>query len=514
MFLNVPLLAQPHQNGLPASPDGVRAVKLGVKHMPLDAVAGSQNQGRTQAESRGSETSGDADFLTVLEAQRAVLDSPPEPDTQVIAKTEPPEVDEETDIMQMSEPKRDRDIQPDAGLVEQRIVMGPEHPNRRSGDALPNRNGDSVFEKGTPRAVPDDRIAPKVAVKHMSESTQAVIQPVQRHIASPLGSMSLASAKPDQMAVGFTDDQKTTMPVPNVRHEVPLPTQRAPAVALQMNEWGSKHESRPSMPSQHPEMARIETTVSAKSVPLVTTVSSLAIQQTLVQAPPALPAQRDLPLREIQQGQERTIRSGDQKTETNTAQLSASTPKPVVPTAGLPLTFTAQRLAVIKEEHAAVSAIAPQDDAAFVTHQSAASHVTPAGTMAAPRNYAPQVAAQIGQAVVHSSGGTTEIALNPEELGRVRISLTNSESGLSVSILAERPETADLMRRNIDSLAREFLDLGHENLSFSFGDDAPRDETAEDTAPVKVAQSQEDGQSPDAVQSHTVALRGGLDLKL
>jgi len=114
---------------------------------------------------------------------------------------------------------------------------------------------------------------------------------------------------------------------------------------------------------------------------------------------------------------------------------------------------------------------------------------------------------------LQSATGTTEIALNPKELGRVRIALTHAEAGLSVTILAERPETADLMRRNIDVLAREFREMGHENLSFSFGgqsDGAQGDNqsgtnpSGPDAAPV--AES-----TPTPM---TVALEGGLDLKL
>ncbi|WP_299672771.1 flagellar hook-length control protein FliK [uncultured Roseobacter sp.] len=63
-----------------------------------------------------------------------------------------------------------------------------------------------------------------------------------------------------------------------------------------------------------------------------------------------------------------------------------------------------------------------------------------------------------------------ELSLNPEELGRVRLSISAAESGITVQVLAERPETLDLMRRHIDQLAREFEALGYESINFAFNE--------------------------------------------
>jgi hypothetical protein len=38
-----------------------------------------------------------------------------------------------------------------------------------------------------------------------------------------------------------------------------------------------------------------------------------------------------------------------------------------------------------------------------------------------------------------------------------------------MTILAERPETTEIMRRNIGELAQEFQALGYTNLQFDFG---------------------------------------------
>ena len=65
-------------------------------------------------------------------------------------------------------------------------------------------------------------------------------------------------------------------------------------------------------------------------------------------------------------------------------------------------------------------------------------------------------------------GQPVEVTLSPEELGKVRMTLTTTDGGLTLSLVADRPETLALMRRHIDQLAQDFRDLGFQNLSFSF----------------------------------------------
>lgn len=67
-----------------------------------------------------------------------------------------------------------------------------------------------------------------------------------------------------------------------------------------------------------------------------------------------------------------------------------------------------------------------------------------------------------------TSEKTVEISLRPAELGRVRIALSPAETGMIVTISAERGETLEVMRRNIDELARSFAEMGHESLTFNF----------------------------------------------
>lgn len=70
---------------------------------------------------------------------------------------------------------------------------------------------------------------------------------------------------------------------------------------------------------------------------------------------------------------------------------------------------------------------------------------------------------------------SAEIHLNPAELGRVRINLHTGDAGVVVHVVADRPETLDLLRRHADMLAQEFRDIGYGAAEFSFGQsDNPR----------------------------------------
>lgn len=108
-----------------------------------------------------------------------------------------------------------------------------------------------------------------------------------------------------------------------------------------------------------------------------------------------------------------------------------------------------------------------------------------------------------------------ELSLNPEELGRVRMTLVTGDSSISVALTAERPETADLLRRHIEMLSQEFRQLGYRDISFSFAGGHARhdgqgpDETAPPPAEPLAAEPVADSASP-----LRIALSDGVDIRL
>lgn len=124
------------------------------------------------------------------------------------------------------------------------------------------------------------------------------------------------------------------------------------------------------------------------------------------------------------------------------------------------------------------------------------------------------VAAQMAAALHTLPGKATEIALNPEELGRVRMVLSTSETGVSVSITTERPETMDLMRRHIDQLAAEFRRLGYDDVGFDFSGGTTGGFGHEDANSQPVATPDVDSPEPKIENTNRAMAPGGLDLRL
>lgn len=128
------------------------------------------------------------------------------------------------------------------------------------------------------------------------------------------------------------------------------------------------------------------------------------------------------------------------------------------------------------------------------------SHTVASTLIATRAELPPHVAQQLAVALQKSPDKPIELALNPPELGRVRMVLSASEAGVVVQVLAERSDTLDLMRRNIDDLGRALSDLGYEDISFSFGQGDPGDAQAETDQHQEQAHSADvDGVAPVAI---------------
>lgn len=127
-----------------------------------------------------------------------------------------------------------------------------------------------------------------------------------------------------------------------------------------------------------------------------------------------------------------------------------------------------------------------------------------------PRHVSEHLAAGLRQASEQSA----EIRLNPAELGRVRISLHTSDTGVTVSVLAERPKTLDLLRRNSDILAQEFREIGYGAAEFSFGqggDPQTGQESDADRGSYRHDVAKSDGDAMPAVAPLHASTRIALD---
>ena len=201
--------------------------------------------------------------------------------------------------------------------------------------------------------------------------------------------------------------------------------------------------------------------------------------------------------------------------ETTTAKVVISNPTPLAP----PTIAQNSVLLAMPEVDQEISAV-PLDEIALENDVPTSTTTLPSTTgpsvTGGVRTATPTVVQQIAAALAQSSGQSTQIALNPEELGRVRISLSTNETGLMVNIVAERPETAELMRRNIDSLLEDFSDLGYDNPSFNFHSDGENHQKDSQESPPEPSKrmSVDISLSHPALPAAVLTPLGGLDLKL
>ncbi|MEM6388617.1 MAG: flagellar hook-length control protein FliK [Pseudomonadota bacterium] len=158
---------------------------------------------------------------------------------------------------------------------------------------------------------------------------------------------------------------------------------------------------------------------------------------------------------------------------------------------------------------------------------SATNGALPATGSASGSALAGQVANQITNALPRQDGllitpTTTEIALDPPELGKLRIVVSEGATGINIAITAERGETADLMRRHIDLLRQEFAREGVTggSIEFNQGDPSQRgDQNSSDperSANGPAVEPIEDANALDAnaLPNPGRTASGGLDLRL
>lgn len=130
---------------------------------------------------------------------------------------------------------------------------------------------------------------------------------------------------------------------------------------------------------------------------------------------------------------------------------------------------------------------------------------------------AKNVSKQISDNAVISKERVIEIALAPKELGRVQMQVLTTEQGVTIGITADRPETVELMRRHVEILARDFRELGHAQVEFSFGKQGEgfAENRSNNAAQALAFDADED---PDLIANAPImeasGSRSGLDIKL
>lgn len=132
------------------------------------------------------------------------------------------------------------------------------------------------------------------------------------------------------------------------------------------------------------------------------------------------------------------------------------------------------------------------------------SHVRPH-----PALHGPERAMAIAQQIRDAPDGTTEIRLDPPELGRVRFVVAASDAGVQLVIHAAQPDTADLLRRHLDLLTAELRQAGYASVDVSVGGGGEGQDQGR-PVPALVQQSDE---TDNPAPRRNIA-QSGLDLRL
>lgn len=127
-----------------------------------------------------------------------------------------------------------------------------------------------------------------------------------------------------------------------------------------------------------------------------------------------------------------------------------------------------------------------------------------------------KILAQISSAISATSKDTVEIRLDPPELGRVVISINQSDSGALVLVSSEKAEISDLLRRHSELLSRELLKSGFDgaNLEFSHQQKHSDDSDMESTRNNYLVSSSEGFEADLEIENALRSIAGGLDIRL
>ena len=127
-----------------------------------------------------------------------------------------------------------------------------------------------------------------------------------------------------------------------------------------------------------------------------------------------------------------------------------------------------------------------------------------------------KILSQVSSAISSTSKENIEIRLDPPELGRIIISINQSDSGLSALVSSEKAEIADLLRRHSELLSRELSKSGFDDatLEFSHRERHPDDSEFEFSQNNYPSDPSEQSEASLEIEGILRSISGGLDIRL
>ena len=346
----------------------------------------------------------------------------------------------------------------------------------------------AILIKRDAKASPDTLLSPTVQYTPASDQTPRAARPLRPttgadHPKEPIPTVLAAPATRQANANALPEAER---PVPSMRFEPNATTlPKAPEVKSgQPNKapFGNPVESTATPQQAQPKFATSppltphtaqpagdrfvpsgQVSAPLAAAPPEVVAQQAALSKTLPSAAPVEPkVSRDPHGGFVNDPEKSALRA------TNTAQPTRPNP-PVFATPTLQSTPHDPRQFKLSDNPIIFDALIPTDTAQVQmveTTQNRTSATPLAGSLSLPA-----IARQLADVMPQLNTRQMTISLSPDELGKVQLSLSPAEKGMVVTIIAERVETMDLLRRNIAELGQEFQAMGYDSIEFSFAQD-------------------------------------------
>jgi hypothetical protein len=124
-----------------------------------------------------------------------------------------------------------------------------------------------------------------------------------------------------------------------------------------------------------------------------------------------------------------------------------------------------------------------------------------------------QISTQLPQLLTKVEKQTIELRLDPPELGRVTIHLTTNDQQVTAQVIADRPDTVDLMRRHAELLTATLARAGFSQADLSFQQGHSQG-GKEGFSQFQTATILADSEEPALPTQPSASIDGRLDIRL
>jgi hypothetical protein len=369
-------------------------------------------------------------------------------------------------------------VLPDAVMAELRPEMDPEAPPAPRSDAGPVEPAAEGREGDAPVDPPE--LARRGVTSRVAEALWNAVFGIAP--AAPGSEVPVTvEGEPLVQVVPRADAAQQSVPVADAASQVAVPPARPESPSTGgSNETEGAEASEGRVPPADRPVAEPSRPVQAGGAP----VAAPPVEAASAAVPPAPKAEADDEVREPSDPAGRGV-----------------TAERVAPTAPVPANPAPPAPGAVAHSPALVEVAASPalEGWRLEAEPGARTSAAEAAAAARPMPPAQQIVAQLTVAIQRAPGDRVEIRLDPPELGRVQIELSTRDGVLHATVISERPEVHDLMRRHAEMLRQELAAAGHAGVRLEFATGSGQGEGGREAQdPQQVTTRERDAAGPVA----------------